>query len=62
MPANQGAQRGQSEADPPLLRRNCRSSATSASRASRSTTWRDALVARRRANAVRGGSRLRTAV
>ena len=49
MTAKQGAQRGQSEACPPLLPRNCRSSATSAPRTSRSTRWRDALVATRRA-------------
>ena len=45
MSAKQGAQRGQSEADPPLLPRNCRSSASSAARTSRSTIWRDALMA-----------------
>ena len=46
MSAKQGAQRGQSEADPPLLRRICRSSAPAVARTSRSTTWRDALVAK----------------
>ena len=40
MTAKQGAQRGQSEACPRLLPRNCRSSATSAPRTSRSTRWR----------------------
>ena len=45
MTAKQGARRGQSEARPPLLPRNCRSSATSAPRTSTSTRWRDALMA-----------------
>ena len=48
MTAKQGARRGQSEACPPLLPRNCRSSPTSAATTSRPTAWRDALVARRR--------------
>ena len=52
MTAKQGAQRGQSEACPPLLPRNCRSSATSAPRTSRSTRWRDALMANRRSEPI----------
>ena len=55
MTAKQGAQRGQSEACPPLLPRNCRSSATSAPRTSRSTRWRDALLARSRSIAALPG-------
>ena len=52
MTAKQGAQRGQCEACPPLLPRNCRSSATSAPRTSRWTRWRDALMARRRSEPI----------
>ncbi len=48
MTAKQGAQRGRSEACPPLLPRNCRASATSAARTSRSATWRHALLAKPR--------------
>ena len=52
MSAKQGAQRGQSEADPPPASAICRSSAPSVARTSRSTTWRDALVATRRSRAA----------
>ena len=54
MTAKQGAWRGQSEARPPLLPRNCRSSATSAPRTSTSTRWRDALMASCETDVING--------